>query len=259
MVASETGSGKTASFGLPVLQCVHERLRAANLARESRPERKSGPYNVRISANDKDSILVVDDSGFSCDNPAQKQWAGGRASHGVRGGKYYFECVVRGNGICRVGWSTMAASLELGKDTHGYGYGGTAKKSSGGAFEDYGEKYGDGDCVGCLLDMQQGHVSFTKNGTDLGLAFTLGEADRQAVMFPALLLKDCGVSLNFGREPFRCALPGVSSLRQGGGPGEVVEATSDELHLQATTDGSKRKPLALILLPTKILAKQVSR
>jgi ATP-dependent RNA helicase DDX1 len=27
MVASETGSGKTAAFGLPMIQCVHERLR----------------------------------------------------------------------------------------------------------------------------------------------------------------------------------------------------------------------------------------
>lgn len=258
MVASETGSGKTASFGLPVLQCVHERLRAADLAREKNSAKKSGPYNVRISANDKDSILVVDERGMSCSNTAQKQWAGARASHGVRGGKYYFECNVRGNGICRVGWSTMSASLELGKDTHGYGYGGTSKKSSGNNFEDYGEKYGDGDCIGCFLDMEGGIVSFSKNGTDLGQAFTISESDKQAVMFPAVLLKDCGVTFQFGADRFQYPPPStISSLHHGGSPGEVVEATSDELHMQATTDGSKRKPLALILLPTKILAKQV--
>lgn len=40
---------------------------------------------------------------------------------------------------CRVGWSTQAASLDLGTDKHGFGYGGTGKKSHVRQFEDYGE------------------------------------------------------------------------------------------------------------------------
>ena len=41
-------------------------------------------------------------------------------------------------GLIRVGWSSKAASLELGTDKHGFGYGSTGKRSHARAFEDYG-------------------------------------------------------------------------------------------------------------------------
>lgn len=40
---------------------------------------------------------------------------------------------------CRVGWSTQAASLDLGTDKHSFGYGGTGKKSHNRSFDSYGE------------------------------------------------------------------------------------------------------------------------
>ncbi len=40
-------------------------------------------------------------------------------------GKYYYEAKVTDEGLCRVGWSTRAAALDLGTDAHGYGFGGT--------------------------------------------------------------------------------------------------------------------------------------
>jgi ATP-dependent RNA helicase DDX1 len=36
---------------------------------------------------------------------------------------------VTDEGLCRFGWSTRAASLDLGTDRQGFGYGGTGKKS----------------------------------------------------------------------------------------------------------------------------------
>ena len=42
-------------------------------------------------------------------------------------------------GLCRVGWSTDKASLDLGTDKFGYGFGGTGKKSYGRQFDSYGE------------------------------------------------------------------------------------------------------------------------
>lgn len=56
------------------------------------------------------------------------KWAGCRATKGVSGsGKYFFECRVlsANNGICRVGWSTLNDSLDLG-----------ASKTSGCVFRD---------------------------------------------------------------------------------------------------------------------------
>lgn len=37
-----------------------------------------------------------------------------------------------------MGWSSKAASLELGTDKHGFGYGSTGKKSHARSFDDYG-------------------------------------------------------------------------------------------------------------------------
>ena len=42
-------------------------------------------------------------------------------------------------GLCRVGWSTMKAKLDLGTDNQSYGFGGTGKKSFNRQFDSYGE------------------------------------------------------------------------------------------------------------------------
>jgi ATP-dependent RNA helicase DDX1 len=201
MVASETGSGKTAAFGLPMIQCVHERKRGFH-ASSKKKSANTGPYPVGIG-DDRDGLLQVS-NGVICENLNPKQWAGARATHGVRSGVYYFECTITGppNGIPRVGWSTKAANLELGKDSHGYGYGGTAKKSSNSVFEDYGEKYGTGDTIGCLLNLTSSEISFSKNGQFLGVAFRVTTTPDTA-FFPAILLKGTSVDLNFGERPFR--------------------------------------------------------
>ena len=42
-------------------------------------------------------------------------------------------------GLCRVGWATLKAKLDLGTDKEGFGFGGTGKKSHGRQFDSYGE------------------------------------------------------------------------------------------------------------------------
>ncbi|VDM17673.1 unnamed protein product [Hydatigera taeniaeformis] len=49
---------------------------------------------------------------------------GSRTNRGIKGpGAYYYEVSVLEDGDVRVGWSTNDASLMLGMDSHGYGYG----------------------------------------------------------------------------------------------------------------------------------------
>ena len=74
--------------------------------------------------------------------------------HSLFIGRFYFEATVTDEGLCRVGWSTQQASLELGnhsyqsslwlyllvgKDRFGFGFGGTGKKSWNNQFDTYGE------------------------------------------------------------------------------------------------------------------------
>lgn len=80
-------------------------------------------------------------------------------------GKYYYEVTCQDQGLCRVGWSTGQAALDLGNhdtvqcilailkacqqhsvsilfagtDKHGFGFGGTGKKSNNKQFDSYGE------------------------------------------------------------------------------------------------------------------------
>ena len=54
-------------------------------------------------------------------------------------GRYYYEATVTDEGLCRVGFSTEKATLDLGTDKWGFGFGGTGKKSYGKQFDSYGE------------------------------------------------------------------------------------------------------------------------
>ena len=55
---------------------------------------------------------------------------------------YYYEAFVTDEGLCRVGFSTLSASLDLGTCQYGYGFGGTGKKSNNKQFDNYGEAFG---------------------------------------------------------------------------------------------------------------------
>lgn len=91
-------------------------------------------------------------------------WGGCRANVGVLQGRHYYEVYFNDEGLSRVGWSTKSAKLDLGKDSFGYGYGGTGKKSNNNQFDEYGGPFGKGDVVGCYLDCGSGTISFSVNG-----------------------------------------------------------------------------------------------
>lgn len=75
-----------------------------------------------------------------CQSRDENQWHGCRCTKGVvNKGKYYYEARVVDEGLCRVGWSTQDAVLDLGTDRLGFGFGGTGKKSFGKQFDTYGE------------------------------------------------------------------------------------------------------------------------
>jgi ATP-dependent RNA helicase DDX1 len=151
MVAAATGSGKTGAFGLPIVQTILEQRRY-----ENRPAPKvdydslggdggavgaaaAAAAPVTLSRADCDSIVAVADDGLGCRTEHPRFWGGVRATKSVKGGKYYFEVTVV-RGLCRVGFSTADATLDLGTDAGGFGYGGTAMKSNMKRFDPYGEK-----------------------------------------------------------------------------------------------------------------------
>uniref|UniRef100_A0A673WZ52 SAP domain-containing protein n=1 Tax=Salmo trutta TaxID=8032 RepID=A0A673WZ52_SALTR len=149
-------------------------------------------------------------------------WAGARASYGVSRGKVCYEMKILEEiavkhlpssepdpHVVRIGWSLDSCSTQLGEEAFSFGYGGTGKKSSDCKFEDYGEKFGENDVIGCFIDFDAGgekvEMAFSKNGVWLDVGF---RASREELagrpLFPHVLVKNCAIEFNFGQkeEPF---------------------------------------------------------
>lgn len=139
---------------------------------------------------------------------------------------------------CRLCKWLIFSCILLGEEPFSYGYGGTGKKSSSCKFEDYGQKFGENDVVGCYIvssagisentiltvphndcvrsyihvlmfqDFDSSHeveISFSKNGKWLDVAFRVRKEELSGrALFPHILVKNCAVEFNFGQkeEPF---------------------------------------------------------
>uniref|UniRef100_A0A8C7IPK3 Uncharacterized protein n=1 Tax=Oncorhynchus kisutch TaxID=8019 RepID=A0A8C7IPK3_ONCKI len=149
-------------------------------------------------------------------------WAGARASYGVSKGKVCYEMKILEEiavkhlpssepdpHVVRIGWSLDSCSTQLGEEAFSFGYGGTGKKSSDCKFEDYGEKFGENDVIGCFIDFDAGgeevKIAFSKNGVWLDVGFQVSREELAGrPLFPHVLVKNCAIEFNFGQkeEPF---------------------------------------------------------
>ncbi|XP_055751151.1 heterogeneous nuclear ribonucleoprotein U-like protein 1 isoform X2 [Salvelinus fontinalis] len=149
-------------------------------------------------------------------------WAGARASYGVSKGKVCYEMKIIEEiavkhlpssepdpHVVRIGWSLDSCSTQLGEEAFSFGYGGTGKKSSDCKFEDYGEKFGENDVIGCFIDFDTGgeevEIAFSKNGVWLDVGFRVSREELAGrPLFPHVLVKNCAIEFNFGQkeEPF---------------------------------------------------------
>uniref|UniRef100_A0A8C1NMV2 B30.2/SPRY domain-containing protein n=1 Tax=Cyprinus carpio TaxID=7962 RepID=A0A8C1NMV2_CYPCA len=148
-------------------------------------------------------------------------WSGARATYGVNKGRVCYELKVMeyipvkhlpgsepDPHVVRVGWSLDSCSTQLGEEAFSYGYGGTGKKSTCCKFEDYREKFGESDVIGCYVDFdshEQVEMAFSKNGKWLDVAFRVSKEELAGrALYPHVLVKNCSVEFNFGQraEPF---------------------------------------------------------
>ncbi|XP_051168624.1 ATP-dependent RNA helicase Ddx1 [Leptopilina boulardi] len=258
LMAAETGSGKTGAFCLPIIQIVWETLKDLESGKGTKSSEAQSSPNWLLSMFDRGSALAVAPDGLLCQSREPRDWHGCRANKGVQGnGKFFFEAIVTDEGLCRVGWSTAQAALDLGTDKFGFGFGGTGKKSNARQFDNYGESFGMHDVIGCLLDLQKGEIRFMKNGVDLGPAFTLNSQQKSMTFFPAVVLKNAEMSFNFGAQPFRHSPPnGFVALSSA--PKDNIKTNPNN------TSGSKgddskpmnNAPQAIVIEPSRELAEQ---
>ncbi|XP_006627593.1 heterogeneous nuclear ribonucleoprotein U-like protein 1 isoform X3 [Lepisosteus oculatus] len=148
-------------------------------------------------------------------------WSGARVSYGVTKGRVCYELKINEEisvkhlptsepdpHVVRVGWSLDSCSTQLGEEPFSYGYGGTGKKSTNCKFEDYGERFGENDVLGCYIDFESGEdveMAFSKNGQWLGEGFRVRKEELAGrALFPHVLVKNCAIEFNFGQkdEPY---------------------------------------------------------
>lgn len=211
-MAAETGSGKTGAFCLPVIQIVYETLKDIQehkgVAKTS--DTQSGQVGFKMSVYDRTPAMAIDPEGLLCQSRDENQWHGCRSTKGViNKGKYYYEAKVTDEGLCRVGWSTQDAVLDLGTDKLGFGFGGTGKKSNSKQFDNYGEAYGKDDVIGCFLDLDLMKIKWSKNGKDFGNAYEIPVALKNYAFFPSVCMKNAEIKFNFGETAFQHS-PAVS-------------------------------------------------
>ena len=131
-------------------------------------------------------------------------------------GIYYFEVEIKGkskDGMIAVGFSSNKAVLDRlpGWENESWAYHGDDGKVFFG--ESTGKTYGPtftiNDVIGCGVNFSTGCAFFTKNGSDLGIAFRELKNIRP---FPSVGMKKhpgAWVSVNFGQKPFIFDIDGM--------------------------------------------------
>lgn len=69
-----------------------------------------------MSLYDRGNALAVAPGGLRVQSREHREWHGTRCTTGVKSGKWGFEATVTDEGLCRVGWSTLQSTLDLGTD-----------------------------------------------------------------------------------------------------------------------------------------------
>jgi ATP-dependent RNA helicase DDX1 len=155
---------------------------------------------VALNAADRDPAFSIAPDGLLCQARLTQQWCGARADVGIISGappasaacmlltwRPQGGCITRPRSATRAcaAWAgrlrappvTSAPTLpgagsgaqleqskRLTRSHARFGYGGTGKRANSRRFEDYGQAFGKGDVIGCLLDADTGAVEFSKNG-----------------------------------------------------------------------------------------------
>jgi ATP-dependent RNA helicase DDX1 len=237
MASAVTGSGKTAAFALPVAQlcCEAKERRIASSRRQPGNEPLSLTSSAtlettcdddgcwRMSGLDRDASVAIEPTSrgrLVQSKVDPDRFAGCRAAFGMNcldpslagAAGWSFSCRPLDDGIVRVGYATADASLLLGTDAEGWGYGSTGVKVHSKEYVPYGcgskagnavggnngkkgedrMEFGRDDVIGCHLrivsdsgpskpvgadrkkdDPVVAVLSYTKNGVPLGDAFEI--------------------------------------------------------------------------------------
>ena len=140
------------------------------------------------------------------------------SSIGVSSGKWYWETTVGATGSpnqAMLGIRNQSAVITgsggyPGGDTNGYGYYASNGNKYNSTASAYGASYTSGDVIGVAFDADAGTLTFYKNNTSQGVAFSSIQMTNN-IWFPAFgdgsSGSQCLLTVNFGQRPFAYTPP----------------------------------------------------
>ena len=160
-----------------------------------------------------------------------------RATISVTSGKWYWEVVVGSGTSTQIGiYSTNELlNTAIGANAGSYGYySATGQKVNNNSYTAYGASYTTGDVIGHALDMDAGTLTFYKNNTSQGTAFSGLSGQFAPAVSDASTAGTQSINANFGQRPFSYTPPtGFKSLHTGNLPDAAIENGSE--YFAATT------------------------
>ncbi|XP_055414314.1 E3 ubiquitin-protein ligase RNF123 isoform X2 [Bubalus kerabau] len=141
-----------------------------------------------------------------------------RSTTCVYKGKWIYEVLISSQGLMQIGWCTINCRFNQEEgvgDTHNsYAYDGNRVRKWNVTTTNYGKAWAAGDIVSCLIDLDEGTLSFSLNGVSLGTAFENLSRGLGMAYFPAISLSfKESVAFNFGSRPLCYPVAGYRPLQ----------------------------------------------
>jgi hypothetical protein len=136
-------------------------------------------------------------------------WAMVGSTIAVSTGKWYWEATFfrpgSGDGVLGIHKTNTSLFQIVGYsgDPNGYGYSASGNKLNNTTGVAYGASYTNGDVIGVALDLDAGTLTFYKNNTSQGVAFS----GLSGEFFPAFSSETAYFQANFGQRPFSYTPP----------------------------------------------------
>ena len=146
----------------------------------------------------------------------------------VNSGKWYWEAKMTGGGGASMGIAQLPLASYGPNATGAYIYLLTGDKRLNNSDSSYGASYTTGDIIGVALDMDAGTVTFYKNNTSQGTAFTGLSGNFTAWLQDGSTGSISSWEINFGQRPFAYTPPtGFLKLNTFNLPDSTIEDGSD--------------------------------
>ncbi|XP_054866812.1 E3 ubiquitin-protein ligase RNF123 isoform X3 [Amphiprion ocellaris] len=194
------------------------------LLTEDEPEESSdqtegrlGPQPVVLDhTSGFEGLLFVDDDLLGV--IGHSNFSSIRATTCVYKGKWAYEVLISSQGLMQIGWCTLSCRFNqeegVGDTPDSYAYDGNRVRKWNVTTTNYGKSWAAGDIVSCLIDLDEGTITFCLNGQSLGTAFTSIKTGPGVAYFPAISLSfKESVAFNFGSRPLRYPVEGYLPLQ----------------------------------------------